>query len=108
MLKGKNEIGWTKKIPGQRPVRDKEHGLLGQEIWNILKSYGFVHRGSHFQKEKNDPLTEWEKKLKSWLIWGYWETENPAVVQANQWLHSYVNEIKKKRLENNKSKDTKE
>lgn len=55
-----------------REVREDKFGLAGQDIWARLEELGFVHNGDPHQKES---LTEWEQKLKSWLIWGYWESE---------------------------------
>ncbi len=73
--RGKNDTGWTKPNKNERSVRDREHGLQGQDLWYQLQKLGFIHRGDNLQKEKNDPLTAWEMKLKNWLIWGYFEKD---------------------------------
>lgn len=68
MKQGKNDYGWTTPDnPNERPLRDRDHGLAGQEIWFELENLGFVHDYMH------EEPTEWENKLKSWLIHGYWE-----------------------------------
>jgi hypothetical protein len=55
--------GWE-YTKGARPIRVREYGLQGQEIWYHLINLGFVNK---------DKLSVREEKLKNWLIWGYWE-----------------------------------
>jgi hypothetical protein len=68
-----------------RPVRDDEHCLIGQSIWNRLVEYGFVNKtlfndlwqareGGRI-KMVNKTETDFEKRLKNWLITGYWEKD---------------------------------
>ena len=79
MQQGKNEQGWTTPHKGERSVRDRPHGLVGQDIWWSLQKLGFVNNWDsslnreHPEDFGGDPKTKWEVKLKNWLIWGYWE-----------------------------------
>jgi hypothetical protein len=78
MKQGKNTTGWNSAIPGGRPLRDRAHGLAGQEIWFELQRLGFVHSWKPILKREGvppsgEPKTVWEQKLKNWLIFGYWE-----------------------------------
>lgn len=71
--------GWEWKGNNHtRPVRDDEYGKAGQAIWSRLCELKFVARHNNL----NNPETDDEKQLKEWLIWGYWETENPAAIAA--------------------------
>lgn len=62
------KAGYTKRTQYQRPIRIKEKGLLGQEVWYTLQKEGFVRN-----EGVNKPLTKFEQRLKNWLIWGHWE-----------------------------------
>ncbi len=70
----RKQVGWTKNKSQQiRPIRDRKHGLMGQEIWFKLQSLGFVTDEKYVYMGSKYQLTKFEKKLKNWLIWGYWE-----------------------------------
>lgn len=79
MKQGKNKTGWTiPRSKHERSVRDDSSSWFGYGIWELLVAEGFVHKGhNHYSKNTYDEkLTLWERKLKRWLILGYWEDDD--------------------------------
>jgi hypothetical protein len=92
---GEEQPGWEwKNKEHTRPTRDRENGLWGQEVWYLLCEKGFVQNEGYGVK-----LTDFERSLKTWLINGYFETENQAVTQAKEWLSQVVKNNKAKHEE---------
>lgn len=65
--------GWTVPNQGERSVRDREHSLVGQNIWLQLVRLGFVQDNQKWNGGKPFKQPKREECLKNWLIWGYWE-----------------------------------
>lgn len=91
-----NEVLRLKKTPEgwewgdrkyTRPTRSNAQAFVGQAIWYLLVKYHFVsNRGSIY----GGGLDPFEKKLKSWLIVGYWEKESSGERIAREWEKGFL------------------